>query len=88
MENTKVLNIIFLSIAAILLFCSLYPTCENMNSGEFECPPPGKGGIIDCNSIEIQDEQKRKMACDVLKQHCDVIAGSKLPDDIILPFDL
>tara|TARA_Y100000389_G_C17264824_1_gene414892 strand:- start:306 stop:482 length:177 start_codon:yes stop_codon:yes gene_type:complete len=57
-----------------------------MSSGQIKCPPPGKGGVIDCNSIIIKNAKTRKLACDVLKQHCEVIASSQIPaKELILP---
>lgn len=74
----------------LLLLSLLYPSYESfrMSSGGIKCPPPGKGGVIDCNSIDIQDIKKRKLACDALKQHCDVIASSEIPiKEMILPIN-
>ena len=86
MEFPKNMTSILLFISVLLLL--LYPTYESMSSGGIKCPPPGKGGVIDCNSIDIQDTKKRKLACDTLKQHCDVIASSEIPlPEMIIPIN-
>ena len=68
----------------MLLISLLFPVCENMKSGDVKCPPSGKNGTIDCNSIGIQDINLRKSTCDVLKQHCQVISNSEFKPDINL----
>ena len=65
-----------------LMFSNVEYMDEDAATAEFECPPPGPDGEIECENIE--DKALRELKCKSIQMHCQLEKDKKgLPESSI-----